>query len=82
MSTGVWIYIYEVDAQHGSHYNRRLSPYFTTKNKQIIIFIMNYYFFSNSDFPCNNLPCLQMDNGDMMPETMAICRYLAREHGK
>ena len=23
-----------------------------------------------------------MDNGDMMPETMAICRYLAREHGK
>merc|ERR1712142_931491 len=22
-----------------------------------------------------------MDNGDMMPETMAICRYLAREYG-
>ena len=28
------------------------------------------------------LPCLQMDNGDMMPETMAICRYLAREYSK
>ena len=23
-----------------------------------------------------------MDNGDMMPETMAICRYLAREYSK
>ena len=23
-----------------------------------------------------------MDDGNMMPETMAICRYLAREYGK
>merc|ERR1711942_626993 len=34
-----------------------------------------------NDFPSQYLPCLQMDNGDMMPETMSICRYLAREHG-
>nr|QVQ68769.1 S-crystallin [Doryteuthis pealeii] len=34
-----------------------------------------------NDFPCGYLPCLQMDNGYMMPETMAICRYLAREYG-
>merc|ERR1712168_412279 len=33
-----------------------------------------------SDFPCMRLPCLEMDDGCMMPETMAICRYLAREH--
>ena len=37
---------------------------------------------SASDFPCNYLPCLQMDDGYMMPETMAICRYLAREYSK
>ena len=42
--------------------------------------IINIFLYS--DFPCNYLPCLQMDDGNMMPETMAICRYLAREHGK
>ena len=38
------------------------------------------FFFS--DFPCNYLPCLEMDGGFRMPETMSICRYIARQYGK
>lgn len=34
------------------------------------------------DMPGMCLPCLEMDGGYRMPETMAICRYLAREFGK
>ncbi|CAE1252184.1 HPGDS [Acanthosepion pharaonis] len=32
-----------------------------------------------NDYPGMCLPCLEMDGGMRMPETMAICRYLARE---
>ena len=35
-----------------------------------------------SDMPCMCVPVLEMDGGYRMPETMAICRYLAREFGK
>nr|AAA97544.1 S-crystallin [Doryteuthis opalescens] len=32
------------------------------------------------DMPCMRVPVLEMDGGMKMPETMAIARYLAREH--
>nr|AAA97547.1 S-crystallin [Doryteuthis opalescens] len=32
------------------------------------------------DMPCMCVPVLEMDGGMKMPETMAIARYLAREH--
>ena len=40
------------------------------------------FLFFFSDFPCNYLPCLEMDGGFRMPETMSICRYIARQYGK
>merc|ERR1711942_163981 len=33
-----------------------------------------------NDMPCMRVPVLEMDGGMRMPETMAIARYLAREH--
>lgn len=47
---------------------------------KINLFIILFFFLT--DFPCGYLPCLEMDGGFRMPETMSICRYIARQYGK